>query len=33
MNGFQTLIINWLETAKPYAIGFAVGLIVGALLW
>ena len=32
MNGFQTLIIDWLETYKPYAIGFAAGFIVGAIL-
>ncbi len=32
MNGFKTLLIDWLEKYKPYAIGFAVGLILGIIL-
>jgi hypothetical protein len=33
MNGLKTLLIDWLEKYKPYCIGFAVGFIVGAILW
>ena len=32
MEGFQQLLIAYLEAAKPYAIGFAAGLIAGWLL-
>ncbi len=32
MEGFQQLLIAYLEAAKPYAIGFAVGLVIGWLL-
>lgn len=32
MNGFKNLVVDWLEQAKPYAIGFAIGLICGWLL-
>ena len=32
MEGLQQLLIAYLEAAKPYAIGFAAGLIVGAIL-
>ena len=32
MEGFQQLLIAHLEAAKPYAIGFAAGLIAGWLL-
>ena len=32
MEGFQHLLIAYLEAAKPYAIGFAAGLVAGWLL-
>ncbi|MER9411158.1 hypothetical protein [Mesorhizobium sp. M0589] len=32
MEGFQQLLIAYLEAAKPYAIGFAAGLVAGWLL-
>lgn len=32
MEGLQQLLISYLEAAKPYAIGFAAGLIAGWLL-
>ena len=28
----QELFYSWLVKAKPYAIGFAVGLIIGAII-
>ena len=32
MEGLQELLIAYLEGAKPYVVGFAVGLAVGWLL-
>ena len=28
----KNLVIDWLEKTKPYAIGFAVGFLIGAVL-